>query len=109
MFPKVSIIIPVYNLENRIEKTLNSILSQSFHDYEIIVVDDCSSDGSAEIVKMFFMRNPTIRHKLLEHDQNKGVSARRNNEIKKVVTIFFCISPLYLVQPYFSCLILGNA
>ena len=82
MFPKVSIIIPVYNLENRIEKTLNSILSQSFHDYEIIVVDDCSSDGSAEIVKMFFMRNPTICHILLEHDQNKGVSAARNNGIK---------------------------
>lgn len=82
LFPKVSIIVPVYNLENRIEKTLNSILSQSFCDYEIIVVDDCSSDGSAEIVKMFFMKNPTICHKLLEHDQNKGVSAARNNGIK---------------------------
>jgi len=83
VFPKVSIIVPVYNLENRIDKTLNSILSQSFSDYEIIVVDDCSSDGSAEVIKRFFMKNSTIRHKLLTHEQNKGVSAARNNGIKE--------------------------
>jgi glycosyltransferase involved in cell wall biosynthesis len=83
LFPKVSIIVPVYNLENRIEKTLNSISSQDFYDYEIVVVDDCSSDGSAEVIKRFFMKNPTLRHKLLKHDQNKGVSAARNNGIKE--------------------------
>lgn len=83
MFPKVSIILPVYNLENRIEKTLNSILSQTFYDYEIIVIDDCSSDGSAEVIKRFFMKNPTIRHKLLKHEENRGVSAARNNGIKE--------------------------
>lgn len=82
MFPKVSIIVPVYNLENRIEITLNSILSQSFSDYEIIVINDFSSDRSAEVIKKFFLRNPTISHKLLEHDLNKGVSAARNSGIK---------------------------
>lgn len=82
MFPKVSIIVPVYNLENRIEFTLNSILSQSFSDYEIIAINDFSSDRSAEVIKNFFLRNPTVRYKLLEHDRNKGVSAARNNGIK---------------------------
>lgn len=82
MFPKVSIIVPVYNLESRIETTLDSILSQSFADYEIIVVDDCSSDRSEEVVKRFFIKNPTLRHKILKHDQNKGVSEARNSGIK---------------------------
>lgn len=85
MLPKISIIVPVYNLENRIEKTLNSILSQSFYDYEIIVIDDSSSDRSGEVIKRFFINNQTISHKLLQHDQNKGVSAARNNGIKEAL------------------------
>jgi glycosyltransferase involved in cell wall biosynthesis len=85
LFPKVSIILPVYNLESRVEKTLNSILSQSFSDYEIIVVDDCSSDKSAEVVKRFFTKNPTVCSKILKHYQNKGVSAARNSGLKEAI------------------------
>ncbi|MEP3560934.1 MAG: glycosyltransferase [Marinobacter sp.] len=49
--PKASIIIPVYNVEDYIEQTLNSILDQSFSDYELIIMDDGSTDRTAEIVK----------------------------------------------------------
>lgn len=49
--PKASIIIPVYNVEDYIEQTLNSILDQSFSDFEIIVVDDGSKDRTAERIK----------------------------------------------------------
>jgi glycosyltransferase involved in cell wall biosynthesis len=47
--PKISIIVPLYNREENIQTTLDSILAQTFIDFEVVVVDDGSSDNSAEI------------------------------------------------------------
>lgn len=74
--PQISVIIPLYNKELQIAKTLDSILSQTFNDFEIIIVDDGSTDGSLEIVKKF--SDPRIH---LLHQKNAGVSAARNNGI----------------------------
>lgn len=52
--PAVSIIIPLYNAEKYIGECLESILAQTFTDYEVIVVDDCSTDKSVEVVKSYF-------------------------------------------------------
>ena len=50
---KISVIIPVYNTEEYILRCLNSIASQSFRDYEIIIIDDGSKDKSSDIIKEF--------------------------------------------------------
>ncbi|WP_081455911.1 glycosyltransferase family 2 protein [Loigolactobacillus coryniformis] len=50
MNPKVSIIVPVYNLENYITETLKTILNQSYTNLEIIIIDDCSSDDTFSVI-----------------------------------------------------------
>ena len=54
--PAVSIIIPMYNTEKYIGECLDSILAQTFTDFEVIVVDDCSTDGSAAIVQKYISK-----------------------------------------------------
>ncbi|MBR4255372.1 MAG: glycosyltransferase [Lentisphaeria bacterium] len=58
--PKLSVIIPVYNAESTLRRCLDSILSQSFRDLEIICVDDGSSDGSADILQEYVLREPRV-------------------------------------------------
>ena len=58
--PKLSIIIPVHNEEPSLRRCINSILSQSFKDLEIICVDDASSDGSADILQDYINREPRV-------------------------------------------------
>jgi glycosyltransferase involved in cell wall biosynthesis len=72
-----SVIIPLYNKENYIEKTIQSVINQTNNDFEIIIVDDCSTDLSYEIAKKF------VSHKIdiIKHPINKGLSASRNTGI----------------------------
>lgn len=73
----VSVVIPQYNVESYISRCLDSVLSQSYNDIEIIVVDDCSTDGSVDVVKQYRERHPDIR--LIRHDRNLGpMMARRD-------------------------------
>ena len=78
---KVSIIVPAYNVEQYIDKCLNSLVSQTIDDYEIIIVVDGSKDGSIEIVKQYYEKYPSII-KYYE-TANKGLSAARNYGLKK--------------------------
>lgn len=59
--PKISVTIPVYNGEEWIEETLNSILNQTFVDFEVVCVDDCSTDGGFEILKKYSQRDARIK------------------------------------------------
>lgn len=76
----ISVIIPLYNKEREIEATLRSVLSQQHPPYEIIVVDDGSTDRSAEIASAIAAQNPLVR---IVRQLNAGVSAARNKGIKE--------------------------
>jgi glycosyltransferase involved in cell wall biosynthesis len=73
-----SVIIPLYNKENYVENTLKSIISQTFTDYEVLIINDCSTDASIAKVTPFLSE----KIKLIHHDNNKGLSATRNTGIK---------------------------
>lgn len=73
----VSIIIPVYNVEQYIAACLESVASQTYTDYEVILVDDCGSDGSMRIVH-FNDHVDVNKCRIVRHERNSGLSAARN-------------------------------
>ena len=73
--PSVSVIIPSYNHEKFVEECINSVLHQTFQDFEIIITDDASTDRTVEIIERF--EDPRI--KLFKHSKNQGVSIAANN------------------------------
>lgn len=75
----VSIIIPVYNVEPYLEQCLSSVAAQSFSDWECIVVDDGSTDGSGAICDLWAKRDSRFR---IVHQENAGVSAARNRGLE---------------------------
>jgi len=77
--PLVSVIIPCYNGEKFIGEAIESVLNQTYQNFEIIIVDDGSTDGSRSVIKPF-LNDPRI--KLVEHGQNRGIPAARNTGIK---------------------------
>ena len=74
---KVSVIVPLFNAEPYIERCLCSIVSQSHHNLEVIVVDDASSDNSVEIVAKFVNFHPNVR--LIRHKTNQGSMLSRRD------------------------------
>ena len=74
--PKVSVIIPTYNRLPMLKEAVESVLAQDFEDFELIVVDDGSTDGTADEITRY-----GGRVKLLRHQENRGVSAARNSGI----------------------------
>ncbi|WP_455538718.1 glycosyltransferase family 2 protein [Terrisporobacter sp.] len=79
--PTISIIIPVYNTAMYLEQCLNSIHKQTFKDYEVICVDDGSSDNSYEILEKY---KTIIKNYKVIYQENQGVSITRNTGLKHV-------------------------
>ena len=75
---QLSIVIPVYNVEHTLSRCIESILSQGYEDYEMILVDDGSPDGSSAICDDYARRYSNIR---VVHKENGGLSDARNNGI----------------------------
>lgn len=75
--PYFSIVIPLYNREKHIPRAIDSCLGQGFSDFEVVVVDDASTDRSREVVDAY--RDPRIR--LVRHETNRGVSPARNTGV----------------------------
>lgn len=73
--PKVSIIVPVYNAEKYLHRCVDSILAQTFTDWELLLIDDGSPDRSGEICDGYAMKDARIR---VIHKENGGVSSARN-------------------------------
>ncbi len=76
--PRVSVIIPTYNRAHLIERAIQTVLSQTYQDLEIIVVDDGSSDNTEEVVMT--LKDERIRY--IRHEENKGAPAARNTGIQ---------------------------
>lgn len=76
----VSVITPVYNVAKVIERTLNSILSQGYKDLEIVLVDDCSKDNSAEVIARYTEKYPNIVYH--RQEKNGGAAVARNTALK---------------------------
>lgn len=72
--PKVSVVMPVYNREAYIYSAIESVLNQTYADFELIIVDDGSTDKTIEIINSFSDK----RIKVIQHSENKGVAAARN-------------------------------
>jgi len=83
--PKYSVIIPLYNKKKEISATVESVLFQSEQDFELLVVNDGSTDGSADIVRK--IRDPRLR---LIEQENRGVSAARNRGIREARGEILC-------------------
>ncbi|UTR16217.1 glycosyltransferase [Salipaludibacillus sp. LMS25] len=78
--PLVSIITPTYNSEKFISYTLDSVMAQSYSNWEIIVVDDCSMDSTVDIIQTYIEKDSRI--KLLQLSENKGAAVARNTAIE---------------------------
>lgn len=77
--PKVSIVIPVYNAERTITRCVESVLGQEYSDFELILVDDGSTDGTPAMLDSFAERDSRVR---VEHKEPSGVSNTRNRGIE---------------------------
>ncbi len=109
--PKISIIIPVFNVEPYIRRCLDSIKSQTFTDFEVIIVDDSSPDGSIKIAEEFVKSDP--RFKIIANRHN-GVGEARNTGLQHAAGEYVAfidsddfIAPTYLEKLYNACEING--
>ena len=77
--PKVSVIIPVYNMEKYLRQALDSVINQTLKDIEIICVDDCSTDNSLKILEEYASKDE--RFVILKQEQNQGQGVARNRAL----------------------------
>lgn len=81
--PSVSVIVPVYKVEQYVKFCVDSILAQTFQDFEIILVDDASPDASIALCRKLYGDNPKV--KFVRHEKNLGLGAARNTGMKHAI------------------------
>lgn len=79
--PFISVIMPVYNCQNDVKKAIQSIQAQTLNEWELIVIDDCSSDNTCEVVEAYATDDSRIM--LLKKEKNNGPGASKNMGIEK--------------------------
>lgn len=102
--PEISVIVPVYNVEKYLSRCIDSILAQTFTDFELILVDDGSPDNCGFICDEYAAKDERI---LVIHKGNGGVSKARNValDIATGKIIFFCDSDDYLKNDYLAVML----
>lgn len=83
--PIVSIIMPVYNSKKYIKKTLQSIKHQTFKNWKLIIVDDCSNDNSSDVIKKE-LKGFEEKYQIIKLNKNSGVSTARNTALRHIDT-----------------------
>ena len=103
--PLVSVIMPVYNAEEFLDKSVSSVINQTYKNLEILLIDDCSTDNSYNILKEY--ANKDNRIKLFHNEQNKHVSATRNVGIKNATGkyLYFIDSDDFIDNDYIEHLV----
>ena len=80
--PKVSLIMPTYNEEEYVVETLNSIFAQTYRDFELIIVNDCSHDNTYKIIEEYLHKShPEIVITIINHEKNQGIAATRQTGV----------------------------
>lgn len=79
MKPKVSVIMPVYNAEKYVEQAIESILNQTFEDFELLIINDHPKDGTMNVVES--IKDKRIR--IIENDKNRGIAYSRNRGLEE--------------------------
>ena len=104
--PVISVIVPVYKSEQHLRACINSILTQTFADFELILVDDGSPDNCPRICDEYAQSDPRI---MVIHKENQGVSAARNDGIvaSRGIYITFIDSDDYVAENYLHVLLGG--
>lgn len=98
---KISIIVPIYNAEKTLNRCIDSVIKQKFNNYELILINDGSSDASAMICNEYLSKHPQIRY---EYKKNGGVSSARNYgiELSCGEYVAFLDSDDFLADDYFE-------
>ena len=73
---KVSIVMPTYNRADYLPKAIDSVLNQTFQDYELVIIDDGSTDGTKQVLEEYQSKSNKIR--VVTHKTNQGVAIARN-------------------------------
>ena len=79
--PQISIVVPVYNAEKYIEQTVDMVMKQTFTDWELILVEDCSKDNSAEVLRSLESELQDARIRVIYREKNEGAAKARNTGI----------------------------
>lgn len=97
---KISVIIPVYNVENYLDKCLSSVINQTYKNLEIICINDCSTDNSLDILKLYAEEDKRI--KIIDRKTNGGLSVARNSglEVATGDYVYFIDSDDYIDNNY---------
>ena len=105
---KVSVIIPVYNVKKYLHQCIDSVLCQEYPDFEIVLVDDGSTDGSGKICDEYAARDTRI---IVVHQPNAGLSGARNRGLKEATGTYVCFldSDDYWENEYFLSSLTGKA
>lgn len=80
--PLVSVIMPLYNCERFVGEAIESVKAQTLRDWELVIVNDCSTDGSMGVVDEFMASDDRIR--VVQHEHNKGAAQARNTALRHV-------------------------
>jgi len=82
----ISVIVPSYNIESKIERCINSLLEQTWKSYEIIIVNDCSTDNTLDICRNYEKDYSQV--KVVNHIKNKGLPSARNSGVNAAIGEF---------------------
>jgi len=87
--PRIGVIMPVYNTEKYVAEAIESILNQTFTDFELIIINDCSTDRTPEIIAEYALKDQRIR--LINNPQNSGPAKSRNDGILQSHGIYIAL------------------
>lgn len=79
----VSIIVPVYNVENFIGETMDRVLAQTWQDWELLLVEDCSEDNTAALIRQYMEKTGDSRIRLISQSSNMGAARARNRGLEE--------------------------